>query len=406
MDAIDLAGKQALKFLRNQLKRNNGVFMQGERAAGVLGLLAGSKAYEKEKKHSRLLNGKGGQLLEISVAIDFLMQIQEIKRRNPKSLNPLEHMDYTSLIQYMGVVRAYCLDHKNYYGFDLYNEVERRLKNKYDPLDGGLILALCNTKYPVENEILAKFLNGTVKELPSSPFYVAEISLKLLATICMDKKMSGEQKLQDIKLELSSKLEEYFSRTGGFFGGFIDSALATQPLNSVNSLTEVYFHSIPNLIHMQKADGSFGSSVPFTSIALPSITHITPSELNLIDCSAKEKGRISNPGLIFSYVIQDTVITDQRSTNHFYVPNGAKFISAMKEHSRVNPHTFKLQIDEEGIVTKIVSWNNIKNKENLQAYWKVERDTGNGILHDITEKLDAEALYNDTRYVMSFVTVE
>jgi len=419
-NAIDQAGMNALKFLRKQLRSNSGVFMPGERAAGVLGLLAGSKAYEKVKKFDRLLKGKGGQLLANSVAIDFLTDMKHIEREHPESSQPLEYLDYTSLIEYMGVVRAYCLDSKDYYGYDLFHEVQRRLKTENDALDGGLILALCNTKLPIDNETLNKLINGTIKEPSSSRLYVPEISLKLLATLCVEKKITRitgksemdlkafkdhKQKLQELKSDLGNYLQQYFLETGGTFGGFIETSLATQPLNKITSKTELFLHSLPALINTQKDDGSFGGSVPFTAIALPSISHIISSEFDEIECPrvTRRKWQDGSVKIILSYVMQDKVISQQRTTGHLFVHNGAKLISALKKHSEQNPHTFKLKIIEGGVITKIDSWNNIGNKDNLQAYWKVQKDLGNGNYDDITEKLDKETLFRDTKYMFSFV---
>lgn len=417
-DAITESGKKAFKYLQKKLEENRAEFMPGERAAGLLGLLTGSKAYESKKKNDRLLQGKGGILYSNSVAIDFLTRINEIKEEHDGVSQPLEYLDNTSLIQYMGITRAYCLDPKRYYGFDLYHEVERRLKTRNDALDGGLILALCNTNYPVENEIVDNFLNSSTLEPVSSRLYVPEISLKLLATLCMEKKlgkevidMSNEEHVkatgnsrghfQQLTTELSNKLQEYFRETGGSFGKYFQTALATQPLNSISAMTRLYFHSIPALVHMQNEDGSFGDSVPLTALALPAITHITPSDLNDIHCPAPST---NDSVLTLSYVIQDKVLTDQRTTGHIFVSKGTKFISNLKQHTRQNHHTFDLVVDEGGILTRIVSWNDVRNRENLQAYWQVEKDIGNGKLKDITEKLDREVLFKDTRYIISFVT--
>jgi len=414
------AGEKGFQFLTKQLKRNGGIFMAGERAAGVLGLLAGSQAYEDSKRFQRRIKGRGGNQLSNSIGLDFLIRIDELTKEYPETQNPLEKIDYTSLIQYMGITRVFCQNPKDYYGYDLYNEVVRRLKaNDDEKLNGGLFLALCNTVDALPIEILDKQLKGTVQEPITSPFYVAEVSLKLLASICTEKKLSSQVKdvenniafegynkqLSTIKKDLSGKLEKYFE-IHGTFGKFLDVALATQPLNSLHEYSKLYLRSIPDLLEMQKSDGSFGSSVPFTSVALSSITHITSSDLNTISCGVRDdaKDQNGNPIVRLSYVIEDKVITGQRTTSNFNVPKGSKLISALQENSKLNPYTFKLIVNEIGAFTKIVSWNEIENKDNLQAYWRVQKDTGNGLLLDITDKLGHEALFQDTRYIITFIT--
>lgn len=208
--------------------------------------------------------------------------------------------------------------------------------------------------------------------------------------------------LKDLYLD---KLKQYFANTGDNFGDFIQTALATQPLSSINSATELYFHSMPKFIRMQKDDGSFGDSVTFTAMALPSLAHITSSELNAVECLEYRPRTVQgNHTIKLSYVMQDKVITDQRTTGHFYVPKGSRLIDALNAHSKLNPHTFQIDINAEGLVTKILSWNKIENRENLQAYWKVEKDIGNKRFEDITEQLEKEFMNKDMRYVMSFVT--
>merc|ERR1719322_663054 len=409
-ESVMEAGKKGFSYLKNQLKKNNGIFLEGERAAGVLGLLAGSQAYETSKKFKRRFKGRGGNQLSNSIGLDFLTRINELKKEYPSSTHPLEHLDYTSLIQYMGITRAFCLDPKDYFGYDLYSEVERRLNdNEDEKLNGGLYLALCNTKYPVSNEIIEKQLWGIVQEPPTSPFYIAEVSLKLLASICMEQASRESPNINKdnmaIKSALSDKLNQYFD-SHGTFGKFLDIALATQPLNSFAEYSKLYLRSIPELLGMQKKDGSFGGSVPFTAVALSSITHITSTDLNSIKCeySDKPKGANGKPIVRLSYVIEDKVITGQRTASNFHVPEGSKLVSALHGHAKANPHTFDLVINENGKFTKIISWNGIENKDNLQAYWRVQKDLGNGALADITDKLGHEAVFQDTKYIISFIS--
>jgi len=160
LQAIKKAGLKAFEYLKKQMADNNGVFIQDEGAAGVLGILAGTRSYENDRRWNRLIAGKSGHLLSSSVAVDFLNTLRRIEREHPESSQPLQHLDYTSLLQYMGVIRAFCLEHKNYHGYNLYEEVERRLSNENEPFEGGLILSLCNTKHSINRRAVAKLLNG------------------------------------------------------------------------------------------------------------------------------------------------------------------------------------------------------------------------------------------------------
>merc|ERR1719411_1047332 len=124
----------------------------------------------------------------------------------------------------------------------------------------------------------------------------------------------------EIKKDLADKLYKYFE-THGTYGKFLDIALATQPLNSLHEYSKLYFRSIPDLLDMQKPDGSFGGSVPFTSVALSSITHITSNELKSIECNEKRPYTPDGNLIVkLHYVIEDKVLTGQRTTSNFRVP--------------------------------------------------------------------------------------
>jgi len=212
-----------------------------------------------------------------------------------------------------------------------------------------------------------------------------------------DSALKNKNSLIALEEELSDKLEVHYEGNQDF-GGFFETALAIQPLSQIPSKTELLFKSIPRLIRMQKNDGSFGGSVAFTSIALPSMSHTSSSELNEIKCRRKP----DRSGLILSYVVHDKVVSNQRSKSHFLVPKGAKLIAELRKHSEENPHTFNLTITNTLIGPSIESWNGIKNDGTLQAYWKIQKVLPLGDYKDITEHLERETVDEDTHYIISF----
>ena len=254
----------------------------------------------------------------------------------------MTYIDGTALLEFMASLRGLCIDQRDYFGYNLVRECVRRFQSPQTFMYGGMALALCNARRDFSGEQIRNLAN--IRRCPTCPFHPEEVSMNLLAAICIaDNYKDGSTKDRIAKEEVIPKLvSKIIARQNlkdGGFGGFMATALAVQSLNRADSnlvQDHVASRGLTRLLEFQKLDGSFGESIGFTSLAMPALTGQTVADLRKVTCPNR-----NSEHHIVSFIVDDSVYSKQKVTGHIKVEDGTLLVRAFQRYSKRNPHTFK-----------------------------------------------------------------
>jgi len=273
--------------------------------------------------------------------------------------NPLAAIDDTTLMEIGGAVRGHCADVTDFYGYNLEAEFLRRLRSPENHhLYSGYALALCNSKKGFSDAQVERLAD--IKRCPTCPFYVAEVSMSLLASSCMSANAASQayqsprvvrrrNRLRRIRTELVRRLEAAEkSLTRGGFGGFIPTAMAVQALvRTETDLVDQRFldRNMQKLMSYQKDDGSFGSTIGHTALAIPALTGQTAADLqDSLICPEKSRLRsspVKDSTHTVHIAIHDKIYSKQVFRFSYQVKHKTNFIRGLSGFARKNQSTFE-----------------------------------------------------------------
>jgi len=365
------ATDRAVDWIKSQQDPATLLWPKGERTAASLALLA-RYPYRFEEGVVKSEERKQELAMELAgVTIDFLTFINSAQLKasqGGKELsNPLEGLDDTTLLEVSAALRGHCVvDLADFQGFNLEQEFVRRLtESETDPLPsqhlyGGYVLALCNAKHGFSDQQVEKL--GQIRRCTTCPFYVAEVSMNILATSCMTgnaravktkapRLLKRMGQLRRIRAGLVRRLELSESSDGGF-GDYVSTALAVQALVRTETRIvdqKLLDRSMYNLMSYQNEDGSFGGSIGMTALAIPAMTGQTAADLQegIVCPETTTRKKQSNPLDSFHrlyIVLNDDVYSKQVFRFNLEVRHGTGFVQALTGFARKNRKTFQLSL--------------------------------------------------------------
>jgi len=391
------ATERAMAYLLSERDPVDGTWPPGERAAAAVGLLI-----RNPRRHDQETKTEEGRLriqLEAqSIAVDFLTTIRNIQARGSEGDTPLSRIDDTSLLQLSAALRGLCVDQRNFHGYNLIGECVRRMRAaeaESTVVYGGMVLAVCNARRKLTIDQIQKL--AQLQRCPDCPFFVEEVSMNLLAASCVASVtrkgsqrhlLAGDTITKDLakKLVLAVEKEEWEV-------GFTGTALAVQALVRVDAGLVgrgVINRGIRRLISYQKEDGSFGSSISYTALALPALTGQTAADLGTTLCQPPPIKE--DQDLTVYIVIRDEVYSKQSTRIHIKVDKsgaaatrGTTLRSALVKFSRDNKDTFDLKLKRSASGPLISKINNLSHNPASGARWSVYRVAPLGTRIDVTK---------------------
>lgn len=115
----------------------------------------------------------------IPIFIATLLPICSLPNLGPGNL------DHSTLAQMIGALQTMCLDPSDFHGYDLFSEVDSRMKRlrRTSPALGPLALALCNSHKPVGK----RRIHSLGFESCQGPFCMEKAGINIMALTCMTK---------------------------------------------------------------------------------------------------------------------------------------------------------------------------------------------------------------------------
>jgi len=316
------------------------------------------------------------------------------------------------------VLGVTCLhDPKDYFGHNLIDELYNRAVAMIDKPDfmtegfvvqiqfPGMLLALCQLQdfRITEHEGFGTFTNALIYPAgpenlgKSIPQGLERAAMNSLAASCLAKSdLRYDSDYSKIKKTMSGiilhnlRYINSIQHEDGGFGTLYGTSLALH----AQSYSDVKFASnttlkyaqprteaaLKWLLDAQKPDGSFGSSLTFTSLAslglLPSDVLFKINEINQVDCNGKWANKNkTNIRVEFS----DDIYSKTTFEFRFPAKIGDNFITILEEYSKNNPKTLNLKGKSIGEkLYKVIGINELEDNNDLGYGWKAYKVLTNG----------------------------
>lgn len=285
---------------------------------------------------------------------------------------------------------------EDYFGFDLIEELNRRVDTIFNANDWSnskedpplhfpaMMLDLCNN----HNYDLIKDHGVSVLELMSLrnyqhgqayPLGVERAALNALALRCLQNHFTSSS---DIKRKLFNyairNLKYIYSmqeEDGGYATVYTTALAIAADLSRLasppNSQPFKFAKARQWLVKAQKSDGSFGSSITFTSIAIAGLTSRSIDTLAKIDCN--HQWSKSNDEFEAEVEITDNVYSHQTFITRLPVKKGDRWFSVLNKFAKENPKTLALKQSNSGAGIMITCLNRLCNFDALGLSWKAYR---------------------------------
>ena len=290
-----------------------------------------------------------------------------------------------------------CADQRNFHGYNLVHEYLRRIRHQDTVLYGGFVLAVCNSKRGIALPQINRL--NKIKPCPTCPFYVEEVSMNILAASCVAAtSRRGSPRHNAVKQVIPTLVRHLVARqeSDGGFGDFMATAMATQALVRAESdlidKNDVA-RAIRRLLKDQKEDGSFGSSIGNTALAMPALTGQTLADLRTNSCPKLGKSTYT-----VSIVVSDELHSKQSFRFHLDVDvdENQNLGREIQRFSRSNPETFNLRLrrgPQGPIISKI---NQLSG--HAGARWKVYEISPDGRRLDLGPTWGSTEITKDSRF--------
>ncbi len=153
------------------------------------------------------------------------------------------------------------------------------------------------------------------------------------------------------------------------------------------------------LLESQKEDGSFGSSITFTSLAIGGMSSRSINLLSKVNCEdhwMKDLDKFE-----IEIEITDEVFSKQTFVDRIPAEKGDALFDLLDSYAQKHPRTLKLEHANEGTGVVITSINDLKNEDLLGYSWKAYRGK-NGELTAPIFDLETELVNDETTYILEY----
>jgi len=353
------------------------------------------------------------------VHLEFFMKMKD----NDDDISLLTDDYLSQLAMVMGLTCVH--DPKDYFGYNLIDELYNRAQTAMNSEDVGvpdiqfpsLVTALCNLKdyRIVENEGWSEFLTSMINS-PSeedlgenTELNLERAAMNMIATSCLYRSNleSGEvginikKALATVLLHNSRFINSVQEEDGGF-GNVYSTAMVLHaqrqsPYVCCKNKEKEYSNfnedeAMEWLLDAQKSDGSFGSSIIFTSLSGLGLESAHPLDalqnLQSVDC----KGNYGNQNKSkISVEFTDKIFSKMTFRESIPAEIGDNLLVLMEEYAMDNPKTLKIEgrVVEDSYY-QIMAINNIQDFDDLGHSWRAYKITSDGSTEFIVDLRDAE----------------
>lgn len=330
----------------------------------------------------------------------------------------LSETDSANLAVMTGALQASCFTLNDFHGIDLLTLVRDRLNEtpRTSPAYASLVLILCNQN-KIDSEsalnIIPKLRNTFIKGRKPCPFCVETASMNIQALICIESNKAQSKKVHKVINRIKANnilyIDSMQNSDGSFGSSIITTSLALQANHLMSGIAK--FDSkkaIKYLKNHLKEDGSFANSVFYTALAIPAFSHNTGvTGGTKLNCP-EEDNQLSKENLIkVSYKINDNVYTQQTLRGSFQSERGNSLYNALKTYSNQHPDIFKLQVQKSNLGFLVSGINQLENNEQTRTYWRLDIESkSGGNMKPVFRGIETVNIRDDVIYVFSYSLVQ
>jgi len=274
------------------------------------------------------------------------------------------------LAQYLGALQATCRSPSSLHGVDLLSSALSQLDSllsRNSPAGASLALAVCNTGTTITDTQVAQ-LDPRLDQ--QHHFGVERAGLAVMALMCASKqRRPGFKGTINRIVAQSGRYIAGRQQDDGGFGSVFATSVALQAHSAAPRRVGIdKVAAVRYLMEQAGVDGGYGTPL-ITSLVISALSDRSVLDIGKIKCiSSGEEARVR-------YILEDTVITESAVRGSFPFEEGKTLLEALTEFARNNPAALQLETEViEGLGTRIVGLNQIKNSPVNRLFWSVNRE--------------------------------
>jgi len=386
------------------------------------GLLASLAANESEIVLQNMERVHTSFLMELIRSINPKIR----KEENPKNaFEELENMKEQFILTLVGALKLTCTqDPRNYFGYNLldilfqrlldqFKDIKTQIQTKAPPLSyPSIVLALCvndDTRVLLNDEqdrlaLLIPLFPHTLENGKFQPLGIERAAMNVIAATCVIEQMSDLHAEKRALITAAWENLDYIYSLQEDDGGYRtvhSTAMAiSAELNRFSSpprgtergyLPPMDFYKARDwLVSAQNPDGSFGSSVTLSSLAIAALRNKATKHLKHLNCQNIWKKPTEEFEITIS--IEDTFYSKQTFYDRIPVKRNDSLHEVLKAYADANPKSLKLVTEKVLGHVLIESINDLANHGPLHLKWSVYKIPNDDLLVDYDKIVELRGL--------------
>ena len=227
------------------------------------------------------------------------------------------------------------------------------------------------------------------------PLGVERAALNIIASRCISDHLAGASRNPEDLIENYVLIEgiynnlKYISSLQNEDGGFgtihatalaVTAEIAEEGLTPFEPQPFITPKALDWLVAAQNADGSFGSSVTFTSLALTALHQSEVRFLSILQCHEIYGKPVDD--FEIRIAITDTLFARQTFYDRVPVKTGELLSDVLEAYAKANPKSLKLVTEDRFGYIFIQSINGLENRDDAGFEWKVYKFPDDDLMVD------------------------
>ncbi|CAL1287036.1 unnamed protein product, partial [Larinioides sclopetarius] len=358
---------------------------------------------------------KGANFNGTNLDEDLMEKQLELQMSTAILRNETDLITPTQLAMYINALLAICHDPRNFYGFNLINDMKRQMEFSKNTTHLLPYLALCNAKEILTDLDVVKLVQ--VLESPSNHSFFTDVqSVALMGLACI----GNSSKTLELKENITRATEilKKHQNEDGSFGNIYTTALVIQALLSSGHEEDTDLDlkaAIEFLKSQQSKDGSFGDFLA-TYLILPILNSKSLSDIGKINCTENVKRvRDSNPVADIEFKLGPKIsikyylyVGDKKDQIHplfLRMSTNSSVLDMMRLASEADP---KYKFQSQNIKGKLYIYElfGIANDPEDEKFWLLYVQSENASLQLTTKSPDEVFLKNNDKIIMWYKTAQ
>ncbi|GFS28324.1 uncharacterized protein CG3556 [Nephila pilipes] len=360
--------------------------------------------------------GQGVNFNGTDLGEDLMAKQLELQMSTAILRNETDLITPSQLAMYINALLVICHDPRNFYGFNLVRDLQKRVENSINTTHPLPYLTLCNAKEDISDEGIDKLIS--ILESSSNHSFLTDVQAMALMTLSC---VGNTPKISEFKENITyatDRLKRHQSNDGSF-GNIYTTALVVQALLSSGNEEDKEWNlkaAIEFLMKKQnKNDGSFGDFLA-TYMVLPILNAKSLADIRKVNCTENLKMPRDNnpvsdiesklgPKMSIKYFLY---VGDQKDQVHplfLRTPCNITVLEVMRLASEVDTK-FRFQAQRIGKKLYIYELFGIANDPEDEKFWLLYKESRNSTLKLITLSPDEAYLNNNDKIIMWYKSAQ